>query len=280
MKKKIIVLFLLICVVFLYSCKRDGRPASGSEGHLIENNEHHSTVSDSAEDSAAKQGFCLAVNAGFYIMSGEDTGDEKTKAKWSASIALGERVLLGNTRKMLFEGDNRVYDFTEVHRLSNNTKGYTLAWQVVPAGQLAVVIGENVNLYRTARIVDVSGVILTRGSVIVYYPETETDGFVQVKGYDIGRRQYIAENNSFVRYDTFSLRESDVQSSILYLTAQSLTRDNQASQREALLKSALDYYSDSVFYDEIFRITFPDAFNSYEHEPVNHENESEYTEEH
>ena len=262
MKKKIIILMLIIGVAFFYSCKKDEKNTSASEEHIIEDNlEYHTSASGSS--SVAEQGFCLFVNSGFYVMSTEDTGDEKTtKTKWSSSIALGEKLLVGNTRRMLYEGDNRIYDFTEVHRLSNNTKGYVLAWQAAKGGQLAVVIGNNVNLYRTARIVDVSGVVLTRGSVIVYYPESETEGFVQAKGYDIGRKQYIAESNSYIRNDSFSGRESDIQSAILLQTALSLTKEAQATQKEALLKSALEYYADSIFYDEIFETAFPDAVHT------------------
>jgi len=257
MKKKLIIILLIISVIFFNSCKKEEKPENDFTDHFIEG-EYDYNSSGSAS-SATAQGFCLFTNAGFYIMSGDDTGDETTKTKWSASIALGERLLIGNTRRMLLESDNRVYDFTEVRRLSNNTEGYALAWQIAAAGELAVIIGENVNLYRTARIVDVSGTVLTRRSVIVYYPESETDGFVQIRGYDIGRRQYIAENNNYIRNDTFSRRDSDIQSAILLQTALTLTAERQASQREALLKSALEYYSDSIFYDEVFETAFPDA---------------------
>jgi len=258
MKKKILILLLILSVVCFYSCKRENRTADAdqelhSEDFIDSEYEfHHSAAAGTTE-----QGFCLFVNAGFYIFSGEDAGDETTKVKWSASIALGERLLVGETRRMVLESDSRTYDFIEVRRLSNNTEGFVLAWQVSSGGQLAVVIGDNVNLYRTARIIDVSGVVLARRSVIVFFPETEADGFFQVRGYDIIRRQYVAENNSFIRHDTISIREADIQSAILLQTALALTAERQASQREALLKSALEYYPDSVFYDEIYEVAFP-----------------------
>ena len=268
-----IILPLLFSVILLLGCQKKEASAPLNEGIL--DGEYEVLPTASASASITEQGFALAVNAGFYILSGDDTGDEKTKTKWAASISLGEKVLLGNTRQMILESDNRVYEFIEVRRLSNNTEGYVLSWQVAKDGQLAVVIGDNTNLYRTARIIDVSGVILTRRSVVVYYPQTETEGFVQVKGYDIGRKQYIAENNSFIRYDTLSRRESDIQSAILLQTALALTAERQASQREALLKSALEYFPDSIFYSEIFEVAFPDSIadSHYNYESTHNEND-------
>ena len=269
MKVKIIVL-LLLSVVLIFGCQKKETPAPLDEG--VFGDEYNIPHPTTASTSIVDQGFALTVNAGFYILSGDDTGDEKTKTKWAASVTLGERLLLGRNRQMTLESDNKVYDFIEVRRTSNNTEGYILSWQTAKDGQLAVVIGENTNLYRTARIVDVSGVVLTKRSVVVYYPDTETEGFVQVKGYDIGRKQYIAENNSFIRFDTLSRRESDIQSAILLQTALALTTERQASQREALLKSALEYFPDSIFYNEIFETAFPGSVNEQSHNTDTSEN--------
>lgn len=227
------------------------------EGYFDDEIEVQPTTTASA--SIKDIGHALAVNTGFYILSGDDTGDEKTKTKWAASIFLGDRVLVGNTRKMTFEGENKIYEFTEIRRLDNNTEGYALAWQIAKDGQLAVVIADNASLHRTARIIDVSGTILTRRSVIVYYPETETDGFVKVKGYDIERKQYVADNNSFVRFDALSRRESDIQSAIHLQTALALTRERDANQKELLLTTALEHFPDSVFYSEVFEAANPKA---------------------
>jgi len=256
MNKKIIIL-LLVSVALIFSCQKKESSSSLDEGYIGETIEVQPSATASA--SITEQGFALAVNTGFYIMSGDDTGDEKTKTKWADSIFLGDRVLVGNTRKMTFENENKVYEFTEIRRLDKNTEGYALAWQIAKNGQLAVVIGENTSLYRTARIIDVSGTILTRRSVVVYYPETETDGFVQVKGYDIGRKQYVSDNNSYIRFDTLSRRESDIQSAIHLQTALALTRERDATQREFLLTTALEHFPDSVFYSEVFETAFPNS---------------------
>lgn len=250
MKMKILAFTLVIGAVLLFSCQRN---ESGQTTYI-------STFSESASVSPGTitSGFALVVNTGFYVLSGNDAGDEKTKTKWSAQVPLGEKLTLGNTRRMTLESDNKVYEFTEVRR-QNGNEGYILTWQVAEGERLAVVVDEKTNLFRSPKTVDVSGVILTRRSVVIYYPETEDNGFVEVRGYDIGRREYVNPNNSFVRLSSLSRRDSDIQAAIHLQTALSLTAANQSVRREALLETALFDYPDSVFYNEIFEIANPNT---------------------
>jgi hypothetical protein len=248
MKKKIILFTLIMGTVLFFSCQRTERTVPQAEEVFVENE-------PIVVPAIMKQAHSLLVNAGFYVLSGDDTGDETTKTRWSASLSLGESILTGETRRMTFENDGRVYNFIEARR-QNGVEGFAFAAQVAVGGNLAVVIDENANLFRTPRTVDVSGVILSQKTIVIYYPETETDGYVEVRGYDRERQVYVNPDNSFVRLTALSRRNSDIQSAILLHTAMSL-RETETVRRAALLDSALLDYPDSVFYMEIYNIANP-----------------------
>jgi hypothetical protein len=239
--------------VFAFSCQRN-------EGTQTSRIEAPAVIESAVVSATTTPGHALRVNAGFYSLSGEDTGDETARTRWTAGRSLGERLLTGETRQMTFDSDGRVYDFIAIRR-ENGNEGYALAAQVAAGGSLAVVIDERANLFRTPRTVDVSGIILSRRTVVVYFPESESDGFVEVRGFDPERQQNIATNNNFVRLSSLSLRNSDIQSSILLQTALSL-RENESVRRDALLEAAFLDFPDSVFNMEIFDIMHPSTTDS------------------
>ncbi|MCL2793277.1 MAG: hypothetical protein FWD87_09320 [Spirochaetaceae bacterium] len=251
MKNKIILLSLVMSILLFFSCQRE-------HGSAVRNGA--SAGNDSVEISSIRnQGYALRANTAFYTILGDDAGDETTRVRWAAGMSLGEKILTGETRRMTLE-DGRVFDFIAVSR-DNGTEGYAFAAQVGVGGSLAVVVDESANLFRAPRPVDVSGIILSRKSVVVYYPETENNGFLQVRGFDPARQANIALDNNYVRLSSLSSRDSDIQSAILLQTALSLP-PAQNIRREALLNSALYDFPNSVFNAEIFEIVFPDAVAS------------------
>jgi hypothetical protein len=98
--------------------------------------------------------------------------------------------------------------------------------------------------------------------VLVYFSETESGGFVEVKGVDCETGNAIPDGR-YMRLNTLSRNDSNIQSSILLQTAQTMTNANQTVAREALLRSALEDYPNSVFYDEIFSIAYPDTVETF-----------------
>jgi len=248
MKKKILLLTLLFGVLLFYSCNKKNEGAGSQDGESL--GFEYATVS-----GIVNPGFALVVNTGFYTLAGADDGEESTKMKWAASLSLGQDVMTGNTRRLTLDSNNRVYNVIEV-RNDNGTEGYALASQVVPGGRLAVVVDERANLFRTPRTVDVSGTILSHKTVVVFYPETENNGFVEVRGYDRPRDRFIDSSLCHVRLSSLSRRISDIQSAILMQTAMTLPAD-QTVRRAALLQSALDDYADSVFIEEIYELAYP-----------------------
>lgn len=250
MKKKVLLMALIIGVLFVFACKKDGKTQTTTDGAF---SEPVMVVSN----TLVNPGYALRVNTGFYVLDGEDDGEETTLTKWSASIALGERLMTGNVRNMTYKETGRVNEFIEVRR-ENGSEGYVLTLQAAVGGRLAVVVDDRAFMYRTASLVDVTGTILSRKTVVVYYPESHKDGFVEVKGYDPVRQAYIASNISQIRFNTLSIITADIQSSILLQTAQSLAA-SQAASKGALLESALLEYPDSVFNAEIFEIANPNT---------------------
>ncbi|MDR0321767.1 MAG: hypothetical protein LBI28_09710 [Treponema sp.] len=252
MKKKVLLMALIAGVLFVIACKKDGKTQTAGDAFA-----GSETVVSS---SIVNPGYALVINTGFYVLDGEDDGEKTTKTKWAASLSLGERLVTGNIREMTFRGDGKVYSFLEVRR-DNGNEGYTLTTQVAVGGRLAVVVDEKTYLYRTASLVDATGTVLSRKTVVVYYPETQKEGFVEVKGYDTVRKAYVSTNISFIRLNTLSTSNSDIQSAILLQTALSLdvTQSAQQERKAVLLDSALTTFSDSVFYMDILEEANPNT---------------------
>ena len=243
MKKTMVVSVLAIIALLSFACrKNEGTQAPAG------------TIS--GEDGAAASGlqnygYILRLNASFCTLA-DDTGSESDKVKWAASMALGDRVSTGEIRRLTYEGDGTVYDFIKVRR-DDGSEGFAFAAQVVAGGQLAVVVDEKANLFKSPKAVDVTGTLIPPKTMVVYYPETESGGFVEIKGYDVSIRQ-----GSYVRLSSISRKDSDIQSSILLQTAMPL-KDTGAEKikKDALLETALLDYPDSAFYAEIMALANP-----------------------
>jgi len=259
MKTKKYFLILIACVL-LFSCTKNEGASHNNIMDII-NTEIELLEAHALPAAAIKNiGFSLAVNAGLYVLERNttDTGDENTRVVWGESMALGESILTGNTRRLYWAGqpNPRHLDFVEVRR-SNGSEGWSLPYQIAEGGRLAVVIDERSFLYSLPTLVDVSRFIIGRRSIVVYYPDTEQDGFVEIRGWNLERLEYVPQANRFVRLSSLSRNDSDIQSAILLQTALSIEAANQAERKSALLESALMYYPDSVFFQEIFEILYP-----------------------
>ena len=256
-KKRLGFLAILLMAVLLYSCQRGERPQSSQRIDPA-------VVEAEAIAGGLAAGYVLRVNSGIYALD-TDTGQETDVLRWAAGMSLGERVYAGEIRRATFQ--ERVYEFVKIRR-ENGTEGYAFTTQVAVGGQLAVVTDDRAILHRGPRTIDVSNVILTRRTVVVFYPETESGGYVEVRGFDIGRNTTIAAGNNFVRLNTLSRQEADIQSSILLQTALALTRPEDNVRKEALLESALLDYPNSIFYSEINEIVNPSNFKIVATEPL------------
>jgi hypothetical protein len=256
MKKQIVLLALTAVIMLFFSCKKTEGTTNTPQ---IRDTEDTQSVAITTDSSSKKQGYALRVNTGMYAIDGEDKGDSSTKTKWIASISLGEGVTTGKTRRMTY--NNREYDFIEVRRDDKN-EGFALVAQIAVGGVLAVVIDEKANLFKSPKTVDVTNTIVARKTVLVYFPETENAGFAEVKGVDCESGNAIPEGR-YMRVSTLSRNHSNIQASILLQTAQTMTNANQTVAKEALLRSAIEDYPDSVFFNEIYNIVYPDTADQF-----------------
>ena len=255
MKRKTFILIIALTAILFYSCKKN-------EGSDLDPDRiiFSAEVEQESLAGGMQVGYILRVNGSFYVIR-DDTGEETNRTTWTASMALGERVYTGEIRRATFPTDGRVYDFIEVRR-ENGSDGFAFATHVAVGGRLAVVVDDRAQLHRSPKSIDVSGVILSRRTVVVYYPETEDGGFVEVRAYDSVRQAYVTSANAYVRSSSLSTRDSDIQSSILLQTALPLSNEGQEKVRkDALLESALYSYPDSVFNAEIQELVNPSAVN-------------------
>jgi uncharacterized protein YgiM (DUF1202 family) len=228
--------------LFLSCEKKENTSGLSSRNADVSQTGSKQTLNDGA------YGYALRVNTSFYTLE-KDTGAESDKTKWNDSIPLGEKVFINKPRRATFAGDGLVYDFFEVRRDSGK-KGLVFSTQISEGGNLAVVTDEKANIYKSPKNIDVTGKILSRKTVIVYYLEPEQDSFVEFKAYDPAAQTTF--RNNYIKLSSISRTESDVQSSIL-LQAASALKDEGAEKvrKDALIKAALEEYPDSVFTADI-----------------------------
>ena len=232
---------LLVCALF-YSCQKNEAPPvrSGNEGG------QGISGGTAPGQNGGRPGYTLRVDTAFYTLE-NDTGAETDKTKWAASLSLGEKVLVKKPRRATFAGNGKTYDFVEI-RLENGSEGLSFASQIAEGGIMAVVIDDKAMLHKSPKPVDVTGDIIPRKTVAACFPETERDGFIEIRAYDAN--DVFRQN--YVRIASLSTKEMDIQSAILLQTALRLKDDNSTKARkDALLEAALLDYPDSVFNADI-----------------------------
>jgi hypothetical protein len=252
MNQKILMAMMAMVLLWSFSCRKN----EGASGENIE--------PGIAVSRAGAAGYALRVSTSFYTLEA-DTGTESDKTKWAASITLGEKVTIGKDRRLTFGGDGKVYDFTEVTR-EDGKEGFTFANQVAANSSLAVVVDDKANLYKTAKTADATDYLISRKTVVAILSGTESGGFVEIKAYDP-----IAERSrqNFIRLNSLSRKDSDIQSSILLQIAQPLKNEGaEKVRRDALLDAALIDYPDSVFYAEIQALVSPNTAVTISTEPI------------
>ena len=246
MKVKTIFGMLMVSLALFISCQ-------GNEGSS------QALAESEPEADVLAAGHALRVNTPLMRIYGEDTGDQRTRVRWADQMDMGERVLTGETRTMTNYLTGTAYYFIAVRR-DTGAEGWARAAEIVPGGSLAVVVAENANLYRGPRAIQVTGSVLSRGALVVYCPETEseTDAFLRIKGFDPGDELPILADK-YVRRESLSMNHCDIQSSILLQTALALPvyRPQTAIRRDALLGSALRDHPDSVFIPDVLEIARP-----------------------
>ncbi|MDR1352329.1 MAG: SH3 domain-containing protein [Treponema sp.] len=242
MKIRHIFLCAGFTAVVLLACSK-----SGSSDVAQDVPQAASSAPAEAVEIVLSQGVALRVNSSFCVAEKNDTG-AVTGVRWNDTLVLGERVaVLGDSAKYVYAGDKAEYDFTPVRR-DDGREGFLFSSQLAPAGDLAVVIDERAVLYKGPRNTDALNTILPVKTVLVTFPETERDGFVQFQAYDAERQRYYRDN--FIKTQSLSFGNGDVQSVILLHTANVLG-PNEVIRREALLEAAYNDYPESVYAAEI-----------------------------
>jgi uncharacterized protein YgiM (DUF1202 family) len=219
---------------------------------------------DDWEDSPAQvtdsgaYGYVLRPFESLYLIK-NDTGADTDIATWGMSMNFGEKYsVLSPPRKAVFQGTS--YEFVEILR-ETGEEGYILGYYFAPGGSLAVVTDDNTRIYNSPKNIDVTGTILTRGTMVVWFPETVKDGYTEFKAYDPYVKQWYM-TKKYIRRATLSTDQDDIQSVILFQTARALLPapdkpDNNRARREALLEAAIMEYPDSAFSAEIRALVHP-----------------------
>jgi hypothetical protein len=247
MKNRHIFLWAGFAALVLLSCSKSGSSDASQGASLTVSSGQAETV-----EAVVSQGVALRVNASFCVAEMDDAG-AVTGVRWNDTLVLGERVaVLGDPARYVYIGDKVEYDFTPVRR-EDGREGFLFSSQLAPAGSLAVVTDERAVLYKGPRNTDALNVILPEKTVLITFPETEREGFVQFHAYDAVGQRYYRDN--FIKTQSLSFGNGDVQSMILVHTANVLG-PNELIRREALLEAAYNDYPESIYAAEIRALLF------------------------
>jgi hypothetical protein len=243
----------IVCAVLFFSCNEDGKLATGNNATLVQ----ETTVAELTGHILKNMAFSLRVsNAGFYVLQGRDDGTEKTQMVFHSYMNLGEEIITGEFRRLTFATDGVVYNCLPARR-QTGPQGFVIANSVGVGETLGVVVDEEAFLFLQPKMVNVTGIVLSRASIAVLAGE-ETDGFVEIKARDAVSNTYVnPEASTYIRSSTISKRTADVESVILWQTALTLTQESHANRRRAMLEAALVEYPDSVFYQDIYETLNP-----------------------
>jgi hypothetical protein len=256
MKKQILLLALIAATALLFSCNKKNERSESNRGEDYEAPPRASTK----ESYSFSDGYALTVTASLYTIKKDtiDTGDVSTEVVWASYLGLGEKVKVGRPRKLTIMSDKKKneWDFVEIQlNDKNKTKGFALDNQIAAGnGYLAVVIDDKALLYSAANVAKPTNTVISKKTIVVYYLDSESNGFVEVKGWDgdtTKKSNRLIPDNRYMRLSSISKDEADIQSSILLQTALFMKDDKQALARETLLKTALQEYPGSFFSDEI-----------------------------
>ena len=246
MKKPSVLFFFLISVFFLLFANSCNRAAPSGKAPVQEDAAPLTTETKTAH--------ALRVNTGFYDIE-NDTGSETDIAVYKSALPLGEAMLVcSEPRKAVYQGTS--YDFTKVS-LDQKPDGYVISSNIAVGGTLGVVTDDNARIYKTPKNIDVTNSILSRKTILVVFPETEQNGFMEFKAYDPVLKTTFS--SSYIKSASYSLYGQDIESSILLQTAQSLDPARDKVRIDALLESAAMDYPNSVFSEEIQELLYPET---------------------
>jgi hypothetical protein len=267
MKQTILIPVLVIFGLFSFSCnnKNANTQPSGNNNSNSYDGSFEPSINSSSQPTISyggATGYILRQNASLMTLE-TDTGVEADKAKWAASMTLGERVTTMGERRATYDG--RAYDFVEVRR-DDGKEGLAFATQIAVGATLAVVVDDKANLFSSAKTAAVTGFIISQKTIVGILPGTESDGYVEIKAFDPVTQ---VNRQSFVRLNSLSRKNSDIQSSILLQIAQPLKNEGSDKiRKEALLNAAMMDYPDSVFNAEIVALVNPNTTATIQTESV------------
>jgi hypothetical protein len=257
MKLTMIIPVLVIFGLFSFSCNKNANTQSSGNNS---NNSYDGSIEPAFSSGpqpgtsyGGGTGYILRQNASLMTLEA-DTAAETDKAKWAASMTLGERVSTMGERRATYDG--RAYDFVEIRR-DDGKEGLAFATQIAVGATLAVVVDDKANLFTSAKTSAVTGLLIPQKTIVAILPGTESDGYVEIKAFDPVNG---VNRQNFIRLNTLSRKNSDIQSSILLQIAQPLKNEGSDKiRKDALLKAAMVDYPDSVFNAEIVALVNPNT---------------------
>jgi len=244
MKQIVAILLTATALLLPLSCEK--RESSNDTGTNAGNTSEFKPVSTPRKQD--RVGYAIRAAGLYELKDGVGT--------WKAGTFLGEKLTMtGETSKAKI--NNFDYDVTEVTRITGDTL-WIINMTFAPDAELAVINSKETIFLATApQAATYTTVSVDYLQLIAVYPETETNNFVKTHLYipnkddpsKVGAYYGHTDRASrYIRNNTYSTREADVQSAILWHTAMA---SNNEERKTALLQSALNDYPNSVFANDI-----------------------------
>lgn len=167
------------------------------------------------------------------------------KAKWKASLTVGEVVSLMGSSEKAVQGNDGEKEYVSISR-SDRSEGWIRPIYLAKDAIAGVVIGDKSVIYSQPKNTNATARVIGTKQIIAVYKADATDAFLKIATYDPIKQDFVSD--VFIRKDEVSTLEADAQTAIILQVA---AASKNADQRNALLSSALKDYPNSRFAEEI-----------------------------
>lgn len=177
--------------------------------------------------------------------------EEGGSLKWKEGLVIGDRVGLTN-RIQKFKIDGKEFEYAKIKSPSGQ-EGWARVPYLVNKSALAVVKADEAIVYSEPRDVKITNKTISNMTIVAVLQEGSTSGFSKIVCVDTAKNAYYTDP-IFVSRDDLAFADSDVNATILYITA---TGSKNASIKANLYKVIEKRYSNSLFFEKIKAVLSP-----------------------
>ncbi len=188
-----------------------------------------------------------SFNAVYDLITQIPADESKSKFKTGdLRLVYGEKISSLNESAEAETSGGQAVTYVKIQNQDGKEAWIPQKW-FVPNGKLGVVTSYEAVVYNSAKVIDPSSDIISRGTLVVTVPD-ETDSFVEFIAWDeVKDKSYTGK---FLKAEDISFKEIDVDAARYLFLASTFEGPNAEVQKKELLKAAYDTKS-AAFMKEI-----------------------------